>query len=305
VLQIALNSNDQDRSDNRFFYDYARMKLEPLPHGAILLTSGDTVDHTIQYLQVCELMREDVTAAGLSLLNQYWAGPVVRRHLDKIVIPGDVFMPSQRPERGSYMVSVQGKDVGYRDAYSLSYLFDANIEDHPIYTSKFQRHQDFRDAMSWSAGYYLLPMGTLNKVLRKGEGVDFDAYLSECVQYLPDLDAIGTRPPDKDTWEYLIWSEYWNNYQTQFYTFVRLLEQTGASDRSIDRLLTLMDKFAIYCPFDLQDAFYWDMALVYALAAERDERSRTKLIDLWESRLKTSTPPSERHATTIRQAFQR
>jgi hypothetical protein len=304
VLQIAINFTDQDQSDNRFFRDDARMKLAPLPAGAILLSSGDTADHTIQYLQVCEHLRDDVTAAGLSLLNQYWAGPVVRRRFDKIVFPGDVLMPSRQPAKGRYMISVHGKDVGNRNAYSLSYLFDANIDHHPIYTSKFRRYRDFRGARSWSAGYNLLPMGTLNKVLRKEESIDFDAYLSECVQYLPDLDAIGTHPPDKDTWEYLIWSEYWNDYQTQFYTLVRLLDQTEAGNQSLERLSSLMEKFAAYCPFDLQDAFYWDMALVYAVAVEGDEANRSKLKNLWQSRLKTSTPPSQRQATAVKQALQ-
>jgi hypothetical protein len=214
-------------------------------------------------------------------------------------------MPSPTPARGRYIISVQGKDVGYRDAYSLSYLLDANIEDHAIYTSKFRRYRDFRGERSWSAGYNLLPMGTLNKVLRKGERIDFDAYLSECLQYLPDLDEIGAHPPEKDSWDYLIWSEYWNDYQTQFYTLVRLLDQTGASARSLGRLPSLMERFDAYCPFELQDAFYWDMALVYALAANNDESNRTKLIDLWQGRLKTSAPPSERHATIIRAALAR
>lgn len=305
VSQITLSYTSQDQSDNWFFYKDAKMKLDPLPAGALLLTSGDTVDHTVQYLQVCEHQRDDVTAAGLSMLNQYWAGPIVKRRLEKIVIPGDVLMPSMTPARGSYMISVHGKDVGYRNAYSLSYLFDANMKDHPIYTSKFRRYRDFRGARSWSVGYNLLPMGTLNKVVRKTDRIDFDAYLEECVRFLPDLDKIGKHRPKRGTWEYLIWSEYWNDYQTQFFALVRLLEQTGAGDRSLALLPDLMEKFSAYCPYDMQDSFYWDLALVYSMAVERNEGMRKKLGDLWRGRLQSSTPPSQQHVDSIRRALAR
>jgi hypothetical protein len=305
VSQIVLSFSDQDQSDNWFYYNDAKMKLDPLPSGTLLLTSGDTADHTNQYMQVCEQVRPDITVAALGMLNQYWAGPIVKRRLDDITIPGDVLMPSPTPSRGNYMVSVHGKDVGYRHAYSLSYLFDANIQTHPIYTSKFLRYRDFSSAMSWSDNYMLLPMGTLNKVLRKTDRVDFDSYLEECVQYLPDLEAIGTDQPEKGTWEYLIWSEYWNDYQTQFFALVRVADQLGAGDRQLRHLASLMDKFAAYCPYDLQNSFYWDMALVYAMFSELSSPNREKLNDLWRSKLRSSNPPSQRHESKIREALER
>jgi hypothetical protein len=304
ILQIAVSFSSANQSDNWFYYHDAQRKLQPLPERTILLTSGDTADHTIQYLQTCEGMREDVTVAALGMLNQYWAGPIAKRQLEQIVIPGDVLMPSPKPARGSFMVSVHGKDVGHRNAYSLSYLFDANIKHHPIYTSKFLRYRDFSNARSWNDNYILLPVGTLNKVLRKGDRIDFDAYLRECVKYSPDLDTIGKNPPRKGSWEYLLWSEYWNDYQTQFYTLVRLVDQLGAGGHSLKQLASLMEKFAAYCPYELQIPFYWDMALVYSLSPQFDDASRQKLRDLWQDKLKSSRPPSQKYATKIREALQ-
>ncbi|MFH1755191.1 MAG: DUF2723 domain-containing protein [Candidatus Latescibacterota bacterium] len=305
MLQLALHYKSADQSDNWFFYNDAKMKLAHLPLGSILLTSGDTADHTVQYVHVCEHLRSDVTTASLSMLNQYWAGPIAKRQLDKIVVPGDVFMPSSTPVNGRYIVSVHGKEVGYRDAYSLSYLFDANIAHHPIYTCKFLRYREFKGATSWSKNYVMLQAGSLNKVLRKGDSIQFNSYLDECSKYLPDLDTMGRFTPARGTWQYLMWTEYWNDYQTQFFTLVRMADQLGADDRSLKLLQSLMETFAQYCPYDLHISFYWDMALAYSLSSQLGEPGHRALQELWNSRLKSAAPPSPDYPQKILQALHR
>ena len=61
IAQLALHYQKTNQSDNWFFYEHAERRLIDLPPNALLLTSGDTDSHTLQYIQECESLRDDVT----------------------------------------------------------------------------------------------------------------------------------------------------------------------------------------------------------------------------------------------------
>ena len=303
-LQLALHYKTEDRSNHRFFHNDAALKLEHLPPGALLLTSEDTESHSLQYLQECEHIRDDVSAINMDLLTHYWAGPVVERNHQSIVFPGDILMPSAAPSKGQFMASVHGTDIGYRNAYSLSYLFDANIHDHPIYTTRFLRRTKFRGARSWSKDYALLPMGTLFKVIKKGEDVSLDAYLAESTNYLPDLQYLGQLALEKGSWEYFTWLQYWYDYQLQISTAVQIAGKPGATEQSLETLASLMENYEATCPLPLKGAFYWDLAIVYSYLLDSDPAMRDALRKLWNERLKSIPAPSFQHDRKIRNALQ-
>ena len=303
-LQLGLNFASQNQSKNTFFYDHAKMKLEHLPPGSLMLTAGDTDNHTLMYVQECEGLRDDVTVVNLDMLKLYWAGPVVKKQMPGVVIPGEVLLPAPAPVRGPKIVSVRGTDVGERDMYSLSYLIDANIQSHPIYTTKFTGVQAFRGETSWNRDYVLLPMGSLYKVIRKGERVVFDDYIREAARFLPDLDGAGAHLHDEGSWEHITASKYWRDYQEQFAALMQKAREPGASVASLQTLASLMERFASVYPSPLQEAFYWDLALVYTWVLDYDASSLGALRELWNEKLKSSRAPSAQHDQRVRRALQ-
>jgi hypothetical protein len=52
LAQGALHLRVSDQSSNRYFEQYARSILRPMPKDAMILSRGDNVVNTVRYLQV-------------------------------------------------------------------------------------------------------------------------------------------------------------------------------------------------------------------------------------------------------------
>ena len=52
LAQGALHLRVSDQSSNRYFEQYARSILRPMPKDAIILSNGDNTVNTVRYLQV-------------------------------------------------------------------------------------------------------------------------------------------------------------------------------------------------------------------------------------------------------------
>jgi hypothetical protein len=294
-LQVGLNYGGQNQRNNWTFFDRAKSMLAPLPAGSLLLSEGDWDNHTLQYAQTCERLREDVDVVSMSNLMVYWAGPVVRRHHADVVFPGDVLVPSPEPFKGQRMGHLHGREVGMREAYSLSYLFDANIDRRPLFTTDFRNNRSFAGAGSWREDFSLLPMGPLNKVVRKGAEPGLDAYVEESLRYLADLEKVAGGEPPEGLREYRVWSQCWNDYARFFVRAFSLIDEPGVTPQGLNTLATAMERFETGYPDQLQVRFYWDLALVYSMLADSDGVRGAALQKLWRERLHLHEPPLPQH----------
>lgn len=269
--------------------------LQHLPKGSLLLSEGDWDNHTLQYAQTCEHLRDDVAVVSMNNLMVYWAGPVAKRHYDDVVFPGDVLVLSREPFKGQRMGHIHGREIGMREAYSLSYLFEANVDRRPVFTTDFRRNRNFAGAGSWSKDFTLLPMGPLNKVVRVGEEPTFDTYVDESLVCLPDLERITRDTPTDGSREYRVSSEYWNDYGRFFVRAFSLIDKPGVSRRGLDKMASVMESFEAGYPAPLQVRFYWDLALVYSMLSDEDPGRAAALDQLWRRRLYSQKPPLAQH----------
>jgi hypothetical protein len=231
VVQVGVHYKGEDQSDNWLFHDHAKLKLEHLPDRAILLTNGDTDSHTLQYLNDCERLREDVTVLKMESLFKYYYNRLIEKHAPDVVLPGDILYPSMEPVRGVSSVEIPGLETGSGVLYSLSYLFDANIERRPIYAVRFQRNRLFKNAQSWKRDYVLIPTGTIQQVRRKTDRLSFQNLLAEATSHLPPIETLQKRAFEEGTWEYFTWSRYWRDYQDLFAVLTRVAMESGAEKR--------------------------------------------------------------------------
>lgn len=303
AVQLGVHYGGEDQHGNRTYYDNAKLGVEHLPAGALLLSAGDLDNHTLQYVQACEHLRDDVAVVSMNMLMMYWAGPVARRQYSDVRFPGDVLVPSIAPYRGTEMASAHGVDIGLRDVYSLSYLIDENIDDRPIYTTRFQGNATFANAKSWTQNYVMLPVGTINKVIRRGEEPPLAYYLEESLAHLPDLGRIAERAPARGSREFRLWVKYWSDYETLFAVSYYMLDKPGATTPALEKLASIMEDFGKGYPGEPRARFSWDLAAVYAGLADHDPSRREALDELWQKRLRGQEPPSESHDRRIRAAL--
>jgi hypothetical protein len=73
---MIANLRARDLSHTRFAETFARDLLEPLEHGALLLTNGDNDSFPLWYLQQVEGVRRDVTVVNVPVA---WTDPGMRR----------------------------------------------------------------------------------------------------------------------------------------------------------------------------------------------------------------------------------
>jgi hypothetical protein len=71
-VALATNWHENDRSDNRLAYQYAKAILDSCDQNAILFTSGDNDTFPVWALQEAYGYRQDVRIVNLSLLNTDW-----------------------------------------------------------------------------------------------------------------------------------------------------------------------------------------------------------------------------------------
>lgn len=299
AAQFGLNYRAQDQSDNWLLYKDAMIKLEKLPADAILLTVGDNHNNTLQYIHECEDARPDVVVLSLDFLGRPYYTPIVRKHFD-VTLPADVYVPAPKPIKGRFPVTSQGRNLGNRLVYSLSYFFDENIDRRPIYLTNFLLQPAYAQERSWQDEYDLALLGTLLKVVRVDNRPTFDEIVAEAPNYLPDLDDIAGTRYEKDTWEDYIWASYWVDYHKMFLALNATFPTTGGSNASLTRTATLLESFAENYPEGAPGLVYWELGLLYAFMSERDPAARDRLDALWGEHLNGVQPPTSLHAERVR-----
>jgi hypothetical protein len=65
----------------------------------------------------------------------------------------------------------------------------------------------------------------------------------------------------------------------------------------------MMESFATASPYELKEAFYWDLAVAYSFLHKDDRAARTRLYELWSNFLRGSRPPTPVHERLVRAAL--
>lgn len=83
----------EDQYENKFFHNYAKALIEPLPQNAVLLVNYDMQWTAIRYMQKCIGLRPDITAINLSMMTFAWFKNN-HHHYPNIVFPGTFYSSS-------------------------------------------------------------------------------------------------------------------------------------------------------------------------------------------------------------------
>mmetsp|Transcript_32013 Transcript_32013/g.61600 ORF Transcript_32013/g.61600 Transcript_32013/m.61600 type:complete len:380 (+) Transcript_32013:302-1441(+) len=166
VALLAVRVSDgwvqAQQSDNWYLWHYGKSHLEPLPQGAMLVVWGDLQQFSIRYLQLCEGERPDVSIVDLSMASYPWYVPSQRQNVPNVRYPEDIYHP-QAPH-----------------SFSLGDLFDANINNMPIYTLNPPAND-----ISWQRRYLLMPVGVNHRVVLRSSPLPLSEWLLESSQALP------------------------------------------------------------------------------------------------------------------------
>lgn len=154
VVSTNINLPEVTQRGNHLFYHYGRDMLSSLEKDAILVVIGDINTFSLNYLQLVQKFRTDVTVITTEKLNFSWYFPQMRKHHPNLILPYDKYASNEQ---------------------KVIKMIEANINNRPIYFSKYV----FSAASHFYENYRLLPMGIVSKLLTKNSLVNNDNYIKE------------------------------------------------------------------------------------------------------------------------------
>eukprot|EP00004_Rigifila_ramosa_P007806 TRINITY_DN18996_c0_g1_i1.p1 TRINITY_DN18996_c0_g1~~TRINITY_DN18996_c0_g1_i1.p1 ORF type:complete len:706 (-),score=171.02 TRINITY_DN18996_c0_g1_i1:14-2131(-) len=182
LSQIILGWKINDNSQNWISLDYGKEILDPLPHGALLLTRGDLSTNSVRYLKFCENYRTDVTILDMEMMSWDWYGDMQLQNTPNVKFPGHHYHVSQ-PR-----------------TFNISRFLSANLDRFPgIYVSGGLKEGDNSAAKT----HDMWAHGMTTRVYPAGVRPDLDQWEKDSRAAAPDLKKwklkLGTPVPD--SWE--------------------------------------------------------------------------------------------------------
>lgn len=171
-----------DRSHDYVAIHYAEDLLEPLPHGALLITRGDHNYTSLIYAQTVEHMRPDVIALDVELLKTPSYVADARRRFPGLQIPFNAY------------------DEGATN--SLADLVRVNIDQRPVFYSGKMNETH------WTDGFDEEYLGLVHRLVPKGTASD--PYAALRASYRQVQLQFPDRTYPTTTWENLIGLAYSN-----------------------------------------------------------------------------------------------
>jgi len=148
VMAISLppficNMEEADFRNNYLDYDYGKNILDSLPENSILFLKGDLPSLAIDYLQMVEGYRTDVTVIDQVKLHYDWYGEQIKKRFPQVVIPGEKYDREK--------------------VFNIN-LIEANINKFPIFFTDFEER-------SFEKKYKEIPWGLVRKVVPLEEDI--------------------------------------------------------------------------------------------------------------------------------------
>ena len=268
-LQIGLNYEKEDQSENRLVSDFAETVLEDLPPNALLISKGDLYWNSLRYKQVCEGLRPDVRLLDLELLKAPWMNERAARHFDDVTLPGR-----------RYRAPTKSKT----DSYDLQALFDANVSRLPILSNALE-HGD----RSWKAAYAAWPEGFLDRVYPKTAAMDIERYLARTDRWRSELDLAFPTEVSAGSWEEMVRKEY---RKLDSRRGNRLLAEALAgpiAQRHVRRAVLFLER-AIEARDEPSADLYLDLGIGYYMLRTEDPAAVRNMVRVWEAYLRIAPP---------------
>jgi hypothetical protein len=266
-----------DQHANYAVRDYGMAMLQPLPQHALVLCQGDLISNPLIYLTRCEGIRPDVQVIDESLLTYRWSGRLVAARYPNVILPGVRYFP------------------GEKDAYDIRQLLDANYAQQPIFIYGGYHAGD----LSTNGHYDLWPLGIGDRVVRTGEPVDFSRWLKESAAALPSYTPPDPRWYGDDTWEYVVYSDYWIARHRRAY---RMLTEAIAHPDLKLLEATRQELEEIVRSFPEAPAYvYKNLGLVYSRLIGQRADASTRMVQEWRHYL-SMDPQDDPDIAAIRQA---
>lgn len=187
IGQVALNASASNHRSDTMVHDYGNSILQNVPPNSLVLLRGDVITNTTRYLHDVEHVRPDVRLLDQEMLTFRWMTPQVKRQMPDVVLPGTHY------------------DMTMPGSYSLRALIDANIGGRPVVICGGAKTGD----SSLSGVYRSVPLGFCDRVFPVSEPIDIPAWLASADAAAPHFSNDMRRIPDADSWEFVVWTDYW------------------------------------------------------------------------------------------------
>ena len=279
--QVALHARDANHHGDTMVRDYGASILDSLPPRALVLTRGDVITNTTRYLHLVEHVRPDVRLLDQEMLTFRWMTPQVRRQMPDVMLPGTHY------------------DIASPGSYSLRGLIDANIASRPVVICGGAKTGD----VSLNGVYRLLPLGFCDRVMPAAEPADIQAWLASADAARPRLSNDMRSRPDAESWEHVVWTDYWETFHRVAFTCLTLAIERNddpallreAADR-FDRLIAEHPQPPAYA--------YKNLGIARARLAPIDPSAGPLALAAWQTYLRigpANDPDRSAIETAVRQ----
>jgi hypothetical protein len=189
LLQLFLNFSKSNQRNNWIIHDVSLLLLKQMPENAAVFTYGDLFRNGPMYFQACENVRPDLKLLHFMILSYSWARPIIGKLYPEVVL---------HPEKNLGVGS---------NRYPIKTLIDFNIQKFPIFSCGGFPPQD----LSFQSHYEMWRAGLCGQIIPK-ERVSFSHWRADSDKGLSEfrqaLKIPATKLP-RDSWEYLLWENYW------------------------------------------------------------------------------------------------
>jgi len=274
-LQIGLNYEKENQSENRLISNFAERVLDDLPPNALLISKGDLHWNSLRYQQVCEGLRPDVRMLDLELLKAPWMNERARRSFDDVILPGR-----------RYRAPTKSK----ADSYDLQALFDANVSRLPVLSNALE-HGD----PSWNVGYAAWPEGFLDRVYPKAAAIDIESYLTRTDRWRSELDLSFPTELAAGSWDEMARREFRKLDSRRGNRLLAEALVRPIGKQHVRRAASLLEQ-AIETRDEPSPDLYLNLGIGYYLLREEDPVAVRKMVRAWESYLRIAPPAAPQRA---------
>ena len=169
VGAMVMHYHRVDHSKNTLDRQFGEDLLLPIEPGALLITQGDTVTNVVDYLQLVEGVRRDVTMLNIEKLKKAAYVSQMRRQHPDVAIPFESYVPGSN---------------------QLTRLVQANVESRPVYLFGDTKEEGFLDRFDVQRA------GFARRLMPKGRGSDPFAIVKAKLDLFKQMHYPTKRYPD-------------------------------------------------------------------------------------------------------------